>query len=627
MLATVKVIDKVSFTLFISFALITSSIFYFFSLDTTRIASDLMVLVLFLSVTLLLHIVMFVLYIRSKKMQLRLESFKLAVENSDNTVVITDANRIITYVNDTFVKTTGYTKESVIGKNPNILQSGYVDRSIYEELNGALKRGIKWRGEFINKTADGKIYYEKASISPILINGQIDGYLAVKLDVTDYINQQSKIDFVANHDRLTNLPNRYNFENTMSKQIAQDSLIEEKFAFIYLDLDGLKYVNDTLGHDLGDAVVVEVAQRLQNFLPKYCKLFHLGGDEFCIVADREQYSDIAHVCRQVLMLFSDPILVQEHSLKMGVSIGVTLYPEDAKNFTTLMSNADVAMSSVKQGSKNGFAFFTESLSEKAREKLKIEQALLNALERDDEMYMVFQPKFTAHKHTLFSAESLIRWNSKELGMISPDVFIPIAEGLGVIDTIGLFVFEKSCEGFMEIKKVHPQIQKVTVNVSVQQLDNDDFLHSLEEIMSSVGISATSIAIEITETSMMHNRTKYIDLFHKMRQMGMVVMIDDFGTGYSSMSYLTELPIDMLKIDKSFVDNVPFVEKSNTITKAIIGLGKTLKYGLVAEGVESIEQLEFLEQNGVEIIQGYYFCKPLTLEQILSTSFKSLEQTA
>ena len=591
---------------------------------TKHLKTEKFVVLLFLLAALALHLILLFAHLKAKKLKSKLESFSSAIQNSDNSIVITDINKNITFVNKAFEKESGYTLQEVMGKNPRILQSGEMTQETYDELHNSLQNNERWIGEFVNKNSSGEIYYEKASISPIFNEeNQLEGYIAVKLNVTDYIKQQQETEFLATHNTLTLLPNRYKFETTINKKIKEYKKKNKQFSLLIVDVDGLKTINDTLGHDYGDNVVKEVAKRLKNFIAKQHTLFHLGGDEFTIITDETSHRIVSQFAKELLSLFDAHITINDHTIKVSASIGIASYPEDAHMYTSLMGCADIALNEVKQHAKNDFAFFSSDLSSAIQELHTIEQALIKALD-EKEFYLVYQPKIMANNHKLFSLEALVRWESKTLGFVGPDKFIPIAERMGLMSELGLYIFEAACEGFKTIKVHYPELQKISINVSSKQFKDTHFIHDIQAIIRKTKTDPKNLAIEITETSAMDDIESHIETMQKIRDLGITIMIDDFGTGYSSMSYLTQLPIDVLKIDKSFIDHIPNDSQANSIVKAIISLAKALDYQIVAEGVEDKEQLEFLENNSVDFIQGYYFSRPLKIGEYINKEFKTLD---
>lgn len=552
----------------------------------------------------------FIFYQNAKK----LSTFVYAVENSDNTVVITDANRHITYVNEAFTKNTGYTKDEAIGKNPRILKSGLLPQKVYDEMNALLDKGKKWSGEFINKTKNGDIFYEKASITPMFMNDKLTGYLAIKLNITDYIEQKNKIVYLAIHDQLTDLKNRYAF-NEEIEELLQNN--DSKVAILFLDIDDFKIVNDSLGHNIGDKLLKSFSDKLIHNLNKEDRVYRFGGDEFVIVITKNVTNEnISNIAQRIILLAKKSFYIDGNELNISASIGISIYPDDSKEIKTLLRYADVAMYSAKSDGKNSYKFYKENFSKQLQERINIEHELKGALKRD-EFYMVYQPKYSLHDKKIVSLETLIRWKNKKLGSIGPDIFIPIAEKLELINDITDFVFTQTCKDLKELKQSLRDLQDISVNVSVAQLNNIYLLNDFKNSMKKYGVNSNDIVIEITETALMRDIENSIKTLNRFREIGFKISLDDFGTGYSSLNYLIKLPIDDLKIDKSFVDVMLDGKQELGMIKAIVSISKNFGFKTIAEGIETLEQENILKEIGVDLGQGYYFSKPLKKEDLIA----------
>ncbi|MEJ5169139.1 MAG: EAL domain-containing protein [Arcobacteraceae bacterium] len=385
------------------------------------------------------------------------------------------------------------------------------------------------------------------------------------------------------------------------------------FAVLFLDLDGFKIINDGLGHDIGDLLLKEVAKRFQEALREDDFIFRVGGDEFAILIEYTTNDKIVEiVARKIIETVNQPIFIANHSLQVGCSIGIARFPQDGNDLLSLLKHSDTAMYKAKQEGKNRFEFYTKDLSNTVHTRLNIEQSLAKAL-RNDEFYVVYQPKYNLATKDVFSVEALIRWNNPMLGNVGPADFIYIAEETGFINQIGLFVFQKACEDFKQLQE-KIKIEMISINVSTLQLVNNNFIEEIKAILESTNVSASNIGIEITETYIMKNITDIQDTLHKLREIGFKIIIDDFGTGYSSMHYLQKLPIDIIKIDKSFIDDLT-TSNNQSVIKAIIAISKSFGYKTVAEGIESKEQEDILLNLGVDFGQGYLFCRPKQLSNL------------
>ncbi|MEN8303077.1 MAG: EAL domain-containing protein [Campylobacterota bacterium] len=574
------------------------------------------VIVLF-AVALIILLILIVMNRRSIAMRDELLGFKTAIENSYNSIVITDVDSNITYVNEIAEKETGYRKDELIGQNPRVLKSGLNDEGFYQELHGALRAGKKWEGEFINKKKDGSLFYEKASIMPIFQHGEIVNYLAIKLNITDYIEEKDKVEYMAYHDALTSLPNRLSIEEYLKNRLPIASRSDSKIAILFIDLDRFKIINDTLGHDVGDELLVEASKRMRSGLRDSDLLARVGGDEFVIVREspNDSYS-AAHVCEKIIQLFHEPVQTTSHSLNITLSIGVSIFPDDDMDYIQLFKYADIAMYEAKEAGKNTYRYYQEALSVEAHKRLDMEQALKVAL-NNSELYMMYQPKYNIMNHTVVGLEALVRWENEKLGFISPDKFIPIAEDTGFIIEIGLFIFEESCREYLQFKRYSKTLSSISINISAVQLYQDSFIHDVTKIMNKVGIAPSEIVLEITETHIMKNINQSKSLLKSLKDLGFSISIDDFGTGHSSLSYLKLFPIDELKIDKSFVDDLPHDKNDVAISKAIITLSQSMGYVNIAEGIENREQELFMRDNGCLLGQGYHFCRPKRKDDLIS----------
>ena len=677
-------------------------------------------------------------YRKVRKTTRELQSFRYAIENSDNAIVITDVDRQIEYVNDAFEKHTGYTKAEVLGKNPNILKSDLVSDEVYKEMNETLDRGEKWQGELINKRKNGSLLYEKSSIVPIFIEGELVQYLAIKLDVSEYIKNQKilqqsatvyetivdgivitdaqkkivsvnpaftdifgysekellgkepmlvislkkdavfykkmwhtlltkdrwagrvdnlskegevipvwltlavvrdkenevqnfiaiytnlkeiikmeeKAEYLAYHDSLTKLPNRAQFERQIVDILDLAKINNEQVAVLFIDLDRFKVINDTLGHHIGDSMLVELASRVRNVLHDDDMLARIGGDEFVVILNAvKDKADVSAVAEKILSVIREPMEVQGYHLYTTASLGIAMYPEHGEYRNEIIKHADSAMYHAKDKGKDNYQFYTVQLSLDVESRLALEQELLFALEKE-ELILYFQPQYTIHNGKISGAEALLRWKNKKLGWISPGRFIPIAEETGLIVSIGYFVFEEACKAFMSWQKEGLDIDSISINISSIQFREDDLLEKFKAIILKVGIPAHKIEIEITERFIMEYSSTNMTILEDLRNMGCKISIDDFGTGYSSLSYLKRLSLDSIKIDQSFISDLPGDSHDAEVSKAIIALSKSLGYQVVAEGIETFEQEEFLRKYACDIGQGYYFAKPMDAESFV-----------
>jgi len=548
-------------------------------------------------------------YIKSLKVKDELIAFKYAVENSFNSIVLTDKDRRITYVNEAFEKATGYTKKEAMGQNPRILKSGKLPDEYYIEMNDILNRGEKWIGEFVNKNKHGELFYENASITPIIINNKLKGYLAIKIDISDYIKEKQKAEFLAYHDSLTKLKNRRALQREIEKFIESDN---RKFTILFIDLDGFKFINDELGHDIGDLLLKEVSNRYVEIIGTKGEVYRMGGDEFAIVLDYNSDEEIEEFAKRVIKRVNDKYEINNHPLHVGCSIGISRFPQDAKDLTSLLKHADMAMYKAKNRGKNRFEYYTQDLTSILTERFEVEQEFKDAL-KNNEFYIVYQPKYSLSNHNVYGVESLLKWQNKKLGDIDSSLFIHIAEEVGFIHELGNFVLRKACEDFKELQK-KLGIKMLSINVSAAQLMQDNFIKDIKQIFEDTNIEPSFIGIELTESFVIQNLEEIVEKLKELKKLGVKILIDDFGTGYSSLQYLQKLPVDMIKIDKTFVNKLN--RNDQDIIKAVVAISKSFGYITIAEGVETKEQEEILKELGVDLAQGFLFSQPKRLIEFI-----------
>lgn len=437
--------------------------------------------------------------------------------------------------------------------------------------------------------------------------------LTVQERENSLIASHQKLEHLSNTDPLTNLPNRRFFNAILERAIARSRRSQERLAVIFLDLDQFKQVNDTLGHNIGDQLLLEVAERLQRVLRSSDVLARIGGDEFnLLIEGLKDRSDIEPIVTKILGIFATPFVCADEEIRTTGSLGIAIFPEDGDSTLTLIKNADLAMYLSKEKGRNRFSFFSQKLANEIEEHSHKVHALKRALERGDEFFVLYQPKISGSTGKMIAIEALARWNSPELGMVSPLDFIPLAEETGMILPIGSLILATACRDFVQLETDGYALEHVAVNLSALQFQQDNFPQTIVSILENTGLKPEHLEIEITESFLLNDITHSIAVLSTFQSMGVSIAIDDFGTGYSSMSYLQKLPLNRLKIDKSFVDSLPFSEQGTAITRAIIGLARTFGLSITAEGVETEEQLHFLQQEGCDEIQGYYYAKPMTL---------------
>jgi len=577
------------------------------------------VIAIFLFLSMVVAWIIFIaMYIRSRKNQKILQQHASVFANTEEAIVITDPQGHAVSINRAFSNIYGYKPNEIIGKTLKFLHSGLYDKTFYNNMWDQIIRNGIYQGRIINKIKDGTNIPMWITIKAVYNQSQeLINYIGVQTDLRSLEASKSKAEYLAYHDTLTGLYNRASFEELLERSLLSAQRDKTKFAVLFIDLDRFKIINDTLGHDIGDKVLIQVAKRLETILRKSDVISRWGGDEFVVILrDTLSESFVATVAKKIIAWVKEPIAIDHYTLSVTASIGIALYPDDAEDSQTLIKYADSAMYQAKESGKNSFYFYTSALSGEVQKRLQIDLALQNALEKN-EIYMVFQPQYSLKDNKIVSVEALVRWESDTLGFVPPDKFIPIAEESGFIIALGYFTFEESCKKYKQMKDSGVTFEQIAINVSTIQFREKDLIKRFLSILSRYDLQASEIEIEITERFFMENTENNIKILQKFREYGFTISIDDFGTGYSSMSYLKRLPIDTLKIDKSFVDDIGLGNSlDDSIVDAIVSLAKKLHYTIVAEGVETKIQEDFLANCGCELGQGYLFSKPVKIEEII-----------
>jgi diguanylate cyclase (GGDEF)-like protein len=443
------------------------------------------------------------------------------------------------------------------------------------------------------------------------INCQLEG------EMLERRHAETQLEHLAHHDPLTGLPNRLLFTEQLQRSLSNAQRHQKQLAVLFIDLDRFKEVNDTLGHAVGDELLVEVGQRLSGQLRGGDLLARLGGDEFvCILESIETPDEASSVAEKLIARVARPAHVRSHELNVSASVGISVYPADGENLDDLLRAADTAMYQAKRHGRNTYHFYTPEMTRHAVERAKLERVLRHAID-NNELDLHYQIKIAAGKgHQPVGVEALLRWNSPQLGRVSPVQFIPIAEETGFIVELGAWVLRRACEQMVAWRVIGVQIPSISVNVSVRQLERNDFLSVVQTVLTESGLPPDALELEITESVIMHVEDA-IDVLEQLNTLGVRMAIDDFGTGYSSLAYLKRLPIDTLKIDRSFVIGIGNQSSDESIIHAVIGMAQSMNLSTVAEGVETEAQLAFLQQAGCDQIQGYYFGKPQPHDEFLA----------
>ncbi|HWZ46626.1 MAG TPA: EAL domain-containing protein [Herbaspirillum sp.] len=553
--------------------------------------------------------------LKKNQEQMRLAAHFFAA--SQEAIVITDAKDRIVSVNAAFCHSTGYTEQEVIGLTPAILKSDYQMPSFFEAMWNTLTLDGKWSGELINRRKDGSNYPVRLSISAVSNDdGGTSHYVGIITDMSSYRAAEDRIQYMAYFDALTGLPNRTLLSDRATRAIAAAHRDNQGLAILFLDLDQFKTINDSLGHSTGDAVLQTVANRLKLLLREVDTVSRYGGDEFTLLLSDADSKGAAQVAGKIIEILKEPVEVGIHSLAIGVSIGISLFPADAGDFESLLRNADIALFRAKAAGRNNFQFFTSEMNEHARYRLGLELALRSALQ-NREFVLHYQPQFELAHGNLVGYEALLRWHHPERGLIPPLEFIPIAEMNGLIIPIGEWVLNEACRQARQWQlDGHPPVS-ITVNLSAVQIRQANIVQTVRQALHSTGLEARYLELELTESLLFENIDTVLAQLFILKEIGVRLSIDDFGTGYSSLSYLKRLPIDKLKIDKSFVANLSDDHDSRAIALAIVSMAHSLRLSVTAEGVEDLEQARILTDMHCNDGQGYLYARPMSADQIAS----------
>ncbi|MGH8352676.1 MAG: bifunctional diguanylate cyclase/phosphodiesterase [Pseudomonas sp.] len=549
-----------------------------------------------------------------QQMQEKLLQAATVFESTAEGVMITDTQQRISAVNRAFSEITGYSEQEALGQSPRLLASGQHDSAFYAAMWHQLTAAGHWQGEIWNRRKNGEPYPEWLTINAVRNpQGQTTHFVGVFADISSLKHAQARLDYQAHHDPLTGLPNRLLFENRLRAALSDAETDERKGAVLFLDLDRFKHINDSLGHPVGDLLLKSIAIRLKEQLRDIDTVARLGGDEFIVLLPGlHRPSDAELVANKLLNCFSAPFQADDHEFFISSSIGVSLFPEDGNDVATLVKNADAAMYRSKARGRNRVEFYTRDLTFQATERMAVEHELRRALERA-ELSLYYQPKLCLASQRLVGAEALIRWHHPVFGEIPPDRFIPLAEETGLILPLGDWILQEACRQMREWQDQHAPFGPLSVNLAGAQLRQPQLSARIEQLLKASGLDPARLQLEITENFIMSQAEEALAILHQLKHLGVQLAIDDFGTGYSSLSYLKRLPLDILKIDQSFVRGLPDDPHDAAIARAIIALGRSMQLTVIAEGVETKAQERFLALEGCEQIQGYVVSRPLPAE--------------
>ncbi|MER1985379.1 MAG: EAL domain-containing protein [Solibacillus sp.] len=540
-------------------------------------------------------------------------------ENVAEGIMITDKNKRIIKVNPAFEFVTGYQEAEVLGHLPNVLQSGVHKKDFYLKMWDSLCTKGMWQGEIWNRRKTGDVYPEWLAIMSIKDDaGNITNYCGIFTDLSERKSVEDELEKRMLRDTLTDVCNRFAYLERMNALLSASASMNQpvRHAVFFLDLDRFKQVNDTLGHSIGDQLLIAIANRIKKLLKNKDILARYGGDEFVVTLTNITHSrEAAKFAEQMIRIIEEPVVIDNQEVFVSASMGVSIYPEDGTTAEGLINCADRAMTFSKENGRNGFAFYFDGLNTDTKRVLLLDTEMRKAIEnRDFELY--YQPKVCVETNEVVGVEALLRWTNEKLGNVSPAEFIPYAEETGLIIPLSLLVFELACNGQSQLRDAGYKNTPIAVNVSSIHFQQQSFLDSIQSIMEKNNASPQNFEIEVTERTVMNSATETVSKLVKLKQLGFKLSIDDFGTGYSSLSYLVRFPLDVLKIDRSFIQHICSLDDKQAIVDAIIQMAHRLNMKVVAEGAESAQQVELLRELGCDYIQGYYYSKPLPMNDLL-----------
>lgn len=540
-----------------------------------------------------------------------LKDIKYALDQSA-IVAITDRKGTITFVNDHFCEISKYSREELIGQNHRVLNSKFHPKSYFGEMWKTIASGKIWRGDICNRAKDNSLYWVQTTIVPFLNKeGEPYQYIAIRVDITAQKSIE-KFQQIAYQDELTGLPNRRKLTERLNEAIDKAAEHQRKFGIIYMDIDGFKKINDSYGHSIGDLFLIEVANRLCSLAPYNKEVFRLNSDEFIIYLKYTEEESIYKIASAIVDSFKNSFLIAGHEFYTNVSIGISLFSKEVSTADDLLRKADMAMLAAESSAESNFLLYEPFMHHDYERMLLLEKKLREALIQD-ELGLYYQPKIRADTGEMIGMEALLRWFDPDLGYIPPNEFIPIAEERGLISAIGEWTLVSACKQMGEWNEKYGKSLRVAVNISATHFMQSTFVQKLRRIIEETGVDTRYLELEITEDSMMHYTKESMEILVQLKEMGITIAMDDFGTGYSSFSFLKQFPIDAIKIDRSFISDLATEENSEKIVEVMIHLGHALGLEVVAEGVEELEELDILKRLNCDVIQGYYYSKPLSVK--------------
>ena len=553
---------------------------------------------------------------RQRQDQERLRQAAVVFDCTREGVLVTDNRGGIVHVNRALVEITGYQAEEVLGRRPNMFKSGRHGPEFYQAIFKSIAESGDWHGEIWNRRKSGEVYPQWQTVRPIIDDqGQVSHYVAVFSDISAIKNSQTELARLVHHDPLTDLPNRLLFTDRTEQALAAAQRHQTGCALLMIDLDHFKIINDSLGHNVGDLLLKAVAERLQSVFGKGFTVARLGGDEFAVLVDScSQTSQAAVLAQQVLEVMKSAFDVDKHQLFVSASVGISVYPSDALNAEQLLRNADSALFKAKSAGREGYALYTEELTAHAQYRIEVASDLRRALEQQ-ELRVYYQPVHDLQTCRLIGVEALVRWEHPLRGLLSPGEFIPIAERTGLIAEIDAWVLEHACWQMVQWQATGVELSFVAVNISSRLFTRPELYTLVSTVLADTGLDPALLELEVTESAVMDNSQVALEQMHRLRALGLRLAIDDFGTGFSSLLRLKRLPVQKLKIDQGFVAGLPGDNDDVAIVRAVIALGQSMGLQVHAEGIEQVEQAQFLLDHDCNLGQGYWFGRPMPAKDL------------
>ncbi len=546
-----------------------------------------------------------------KSAEKKLHILSAAVEQSPASVLISDAEGRVTYVNRRFTRITGFEPEETLGKTLSWVTARHAPTTTHDDLLSHMRQGKEWRGELPSVRKNGEKFWEYAAISPIRTeDGTITHTLAIMEDITPRKNYEERLFNQANYDSLTRLPNKVLAFDRLALALRRAHRNKHFVSVIFFDLDNFKNINDTLGHAVGDRLLIEAAQRIRGAVRDDDTVARLSGDEFLVILPDLSAPDAGElVVHKIMDAFATPFVLEGRELFFTTSMGISTYPVDSISPHTLLQYADAAMYRAKANGKNAYCRFTPEISRQANRRLELESHLRLALQRG-ELTVRYQPVIDVRENRMIGAEALLSWHNPVLGTVSPDHFIPIAEDTGLIVPIGEWVLKSACRQAREWQDRTGAPFRISVNISSRQFRETDFVQNIRDTLQECNLAASDLELEITENLLLREFDEAPRILQQLSDMRIHLAVDDFGTGYSALSYLKQYPFDTLKIDRAFVRDICTDREDAALTRAIIVMAQSLGLRVTGEGVETEQQLDYLRREGCDQVQGFYFCRPI-----------------